>query len=170
MYMRGGVKSKVYNVWSTGGAGEEVRHLSLRDEDKAPSEEEQSGWRLPNLGSIAWYTITASISMTTMTTSWLGCYCNSHIRLSPGDKTKLSKVSQPRNDVASIQTQEHSTQKPFVSASVMGSASRQEEETGFTFCLLGISFPGLPFLSTWLDSLRNVFSSRFRDICKYWEM
>lgn len=40
MYRRGGVKSKVYNVWSAGGAGEEVRHLSLRDQDKALSEEE----------------------------------------------------------------------------------------------------------------------------------
>lgn len=107
--------------------------MSLREEGKALSEEEQSGQRL----GPAEYNHTCngrpSISMATQ----LGYYYDSYIELNPGGQRELPKVNQ-----------EHSTQKPLAPASGMGSNSSPAEETGFAFCFLAFCFLGLPGLGT----------------------
>lgn len=95
-----------------------------------------------------------------MTTRCLGCYCNSHIQLSPGEKKKAVQAHPARKWCSLGSNSGVLNSKAFCSSLCDGQHRRQS-----LHCLLPLSFAGLPILGLWLDSLRNIFSRRFRDVC-----
>lgn len=95
-----------------------------------------------------------------MTTRCLGCYCNSHIQLSPGGK----KESCPRSPSQEMMQPQFKLRSAQLKSLLLQPGQWAASETEFTFCLLALSFAGLPILGLCLDSLRTIFS-RFRDVC-----